>query len=43
MLRLLPRPTDEFRAKSWLAFEAALDRHLLRRRGREAGERLLSA
>jgi hypothetical protein len=37
MLRSLPRPTDEFRRKSWLAFQIALDRYLLRRgRGAEA-------
>ena len=39
ILRALPRPTDEFRRRSWLAFQIALDRHLLRRR-REPGERL---
>ena len=40
LLRALPRPTDEFRRKSWQAFQNALDRHLLRRRRREPGERL---
>ena len=30
----LPEPTTEFRWKAWLAFQAALDRHLARlRRG----------
>ena len=43
MLRGLPRPTDEFRRNSWLAFQIALDRYLLRRgRGAEARERLFS-
>ena len=43
MLRSLPRPTDEFRRNSWLAFHIALDRYLLRRgRGAEARERLFA-
>lgn len=46
VLRSLPRPTDEFRKKSWLAFQAALDRHLgrrrRRRRRREPSQRLFS-
>jgi hypothetical protein len=43
ILRGLPRPTDEFRRNSWLAFQIALDRYLLRRaRGAQARERLFS-
>jgi hypothetical protein len=41
LLRVFPRPTDEFRRKSWLAFQVALDRHLLRSR-RQPGKRLFS-
>ena len=43
MLRGLPRPTDEFRKKSWLAFQTALDRHLLGHGYLEPRERLFSA
>ena len=33
--KTLPEPTPEFRRNAWLAFQAALDRHVgrLRRRG----------
>jgi hypothetical protein len=38
----LPRPTPDFRRRSWLAFQTALEVHLLRRGRGETGERLLS-
>lgn len=43
VVRPLPRPSDDFRKKSWRLFQAALDRHLrrrdLRRRGGKTRER----
>jgi hypothetical protein len=40
----LPRPTADFRRRSWSAFQIALDRHLLGRgRGVEPGKSFVSA
>ena len=33
LLMGVPRPTSEFRRRAWLAFEAAVDRHLSVKRG----------